>query len=837
MTVSMDQPNQVRRERRIIERPRLIKMLDECEARVILLLAPAGYGKTTLARQWAKTLNGVVWLSLTPAHRDVARFAEDLAAGIDRIGGKASGIVSEHIRSRSNPQRSAREIGKALVMQLHDARAQWVIFDDYHEIGVCPEIDDLTTVIVDNSDARVIVASRVRPPWATHRRIVYGEFGEIGKEALAMDDGESRQVLGQRPDLNRLIERAQGWPAVLGLAANARQAKPPTDVLTSELYFYFAEELYQSLEERLQQQLLRLALIPELTQDATARELGKDAAVVIDRAGEIGLMSGDSKELHPLIRDFLLEKLAEAPGAELMVRKAARTCVDSGRWDRALELALRFDLGDMVQALLEAAYKPLLRSGHLGTLLTFASSVRVTPSFPAPVVDLVDADVALRDGAFELASKLAERVRQNVPPGHELSSRASAIVGQCAYSQARLEAAERAYHDAHSSAMDDLDEGEALYGWALSAIQGEIELPEMVLARLAQRRCSSPLDLVRHGSVELARRRFGAGYAGELDIDESLHALSRVDDPRARSSLTLSTAYALALRSDYRQAADYAALAERDVDEFDLEFARPHGHATVALVALGLRRFGLAARRLQLVEDAARARPVGHHVLNARIIRIRLALQTGDFDRAHQLCAAPATEPAIQSLHGEYLAIRALALAIIGDEAGARINSIEALRKTTAVEVRVLAKAAEAVVDANRGSEQACLDLFALATALGAWDPVITALRSSRALSDLAAGRTELHEPLESLYERSNDLALARRAGFRTRSSRTPEQLLSPRELEVFGLLGNGFRNREIAKALVISESTTKVHVRHILEKLGVRTRTEAVARFRMRDV
>jgi LuxR family transcriptional regulator, maltose regulon positive regulatory protein len=837
MTVSIDQPKQLRRERRIIERPRLIKMLDDCEARVILLLAPAGYGKTTLARQWAKTLNGVVWLSLTPAHRDVARFAEDLAAGIDRIGGKASGIVGEHIRSRSNPQRSAREIAKALVKQLHDARAQWVVLDDYHELGACPEIDDLTTVIVENSEARVVVASRVRPAWATHRRVVYGEFAEIGKVLLAMDDGESRQVLGPRPELFPLIERAQGWPAVLGLAANTKRGQPPTDVLTSELYFYFAEELYQSVGEQLQQQLIRLALIPELTQDATAKELGKDATAVIERAQEIGLMSGDSRDLHPLIREFLLEKLAEEPRAEQMARRAARTCVESARWDRALELALRFDLEDMVESLLEAAYKPLLRSGHLGTLSMFASSVRTTPSFAAPVVDLVDADVALRDGAYDLASKLAERVRQNLPSGHELASRASAIVGQSAYSQARLEVAEGAYHDAHSSAMDDLDEADALYGWALSAIQGEVGMPEMVLARLAQRRCSSPLDLVRHGSVELARRRFGAGYAGQLDVEESLHALSRVDDPRARSSLTFSTAYALALRGEYRQAADYAALAERDVDEFDLEFARPHGHGTVALVALGLRRFGLAARRLQLVEDAARARPLGHHVLNARIIRIRLALQTGEFERARQLSLAPATEPAIQSLHGEYLAIRALALAVLGDEVGARDNATEALGKTTAVEVRVLAKAAEAVVEANGGNAQACLELFEIAAELGVWDPVVAALRSSRTLSDLAAGATELQEVLESLYERSNDLALARRAGFRTRSSRTPEQVLSPRELEVFGLLGNGFRNREIARALVISESTTKVHVRHILEKLGVRTRTEAVARFRMFDL
>ena len=88
MDLSRQQPR-LRRERRIIERPRLIKLLDECEAPIILLLAPAGYGKTTLARQWAKTLNGAIWVSLTPAHRDVARLAEDIASGIDALGGQA----------------------------------------------------------------------------------------------------------------------------------------------------------------------------------------------------------------------------------------------------------------------------------------------------------------------------------------------------------------------------------------------------------------------------------------------------------------------------------------------------------------------------------------------------------------------------------------------------------------------------------------------------------------------------------------------------------------------------------------------------------------------------
>ncbi len=59
----------------------------------------------------------------------------------------------------------------------------------------------------------------------------------------------------------------------------------------------------------------------------------------------------------------------------------------------------------------------------------------------------------------------------------------------------------------------------------------------------------------------------------------------------------------------------------------------------------------------------------------------------------------------------------------------------------------------------------------------------------------------------------------------------TPDTLLSPRELEVLGLIARGFRNQDIGRALFIAESTTKVHIRHIFEKLGVHTRAEAVAR------
>lgn len=58
----------------------------------------------------------------------------------------------------------------------------------------------------------------------------------------------------------------------------------------------------------------------------------------------------------------------------------------------------------------------------------------------------------------------------------------------------------------------------------------------------------------------------------------------------------------------------------------------------------------------------------------------------------------------------------------------------------------------------------------------------------------------------------------------------TPGQDLTGRELEILGLMIEGLNNTQIAAKLVISPSTVKSHVSSILSKLGVASRTEAVA-------
>ena len=120
MAASAAQPKVVRRESRIIERPRLIKLLDETDARTILLLAPAGYGKTTLARQWAKTLNGAIWVTLSAEDRDIAAIATKVARAGDPDELGAPAYVTTYLKAHPNPQRMATEMARVVADQLRD---------------------------------------------------------------------------------------------------------------------------------------------------------------------------------------------------------------------------------------------------------------------------------------------------------------------------------------------------------------------------------------------------------------------------------------------------------------------------------------------------------------------------------------------------------------------------------------------------------------------------------------------------------------------------------------------------------------------------------------------
>jgi len=183
-------------------------------------------------------------------------------------------------------------------------------------------------------------------------------------------------------------------------------------------------------------------------------------------------------------------------------------------------------------------------------------------------------------------------------------------------------------------------------------------------------------------------------------------------------------------------------------------------------------------------------------------------------------------------MHGEYLATRAVGHALVGSDEAALEAAKLACDTSISSEVAVLAEGARAIVSASAGDAEAAANLITEAQARQTWDPVVCAVRASSTLAACLAGQDQLRPVLQRLYGLSNDQGLARKARMRTPALRDVGTTLTPREAEVLELMAEGYRNREIAEAFVISQSTVKIHVRHILEKLGVRTRTEAVARY-----
>jgi ATP/maltotriose-dependent transcriptional regulator MalT len=836
MTAGARQSKPVRRERRIIERPRLIKMLDECDARVILLLAPAGYGKTTLARQWAKSLNGSIWVTLTPAHRDVVTFAEDIGLGLGRLGdGESTTFIRKYVRARSNPQRAARDIGIALSERIRIARTQWLVLDDYHEINAARDVDDMVRVVVEHTNARLLIATRTRPSWATSRRKLYGEILEMDQLQLAMNESESARLVGNSSERERLLSQARGWPALLGLAAGMGDA-PMQEELSTSLYEYLAEEVFQSVSPSLQDQLLALSLLPDLSQAQLSRRFGSQSAAVVAQGRDCGLLTGEgAPELHPLVRDFLLAKLQRSPEGRHLARDAVASCLRCERWDGAVELIERFGLQEMARPALEQAYSPLVRSGRIGSVSRFAAQLRSDLPETPPVVDLTDAEVALRDGEYRLAAEIIRRARPRFPELHPLRSRAAAVEGAATFQLAQFVESENAFEAARQEATDGNDRAEALHGLALAAIFGEQPSANARLEALGKlaHSTSAPLDVARYAAAALTRMRIGSGFIDSPFVEDALRALPKVEDPRARTSVMLTITYCLALQCEFARAKELAQQMLAEVDAYQLEFARPHAAWNLAFVELGMRRFSAADRHLRAVEDAVHANPHPHHLLNARVLRSRLLMELARLEDAYKAVRTSVEGAATPAMHGEYIATRALVLSLLGLDQEAVEMAAVATRISISSEVQVLADGVSSIVAARNGDDVGASKLMETARTNRTWEPVVCCLRASPKLFASLAGQDDLRPQLEWLFARSNDRALARRAGFRTRTNRGPAEILSPREQEVLGLMAQGYRNREIAAAFVISESTVKVHARHIYEKLGVRTRTQAVAQFR----
>jgi LuxR family transcriptional regulator, maltose regulon positive regulatory protein len=821
--------------RNIIERPRLTRMLDETSARVILLLAPAGYGKTTLARQWiASRSHG--WYQATPSATDVAALVLGLSRCLSDEHSKARCTTAEWLKITPEPQRNV-EAAAELLSQccLRSEKVVWLVIDDYHLL-LSHESERLVQELVSQTDLRLLLTTRSRPDWITARDVLYGHVYELGQQALSMTDDEAASVLSD--ERSAFISYSYGWPAVLALAAIANTGPPPeTDRLPSDLHDFFAEELFATLSDRDSGNLCRLALLPDLSPQLVRNLFGDAAEEVLAVGINSGFLVGRGRavpELHPLLRRFLREKLAlhDDRARDAVIGDALRVLLEAGRWEDAFDLAMRFDRLDVafLEELLARSLSDLLEHGRIETVRRWCESGRAT-GLLSPLFELLEAETLFREGWHERAFIMAGRASTELQDS-PLLAEALCLAGQSAHLADLPEDARQYFAEARHHAQTEADLQRALWGQFTTTVElGDAGAAE-ILQEFEGAGTASIDHLVRTQNGWLYLQMKTGSLLVALDGARPIFSLvQRARDPLIRVSFLNIYAGTLRLAGRYKASAEAISMAFEDIESYRLDFARPHLLLTKAAVHGAVGEFTQAHRALAEVDDLTSGTQDAYSALGSATSRCRLLLMEGAAADAAAATQKACRETLAPGQRAEYLASRALALDLLGDGEQASELLKRADNLCAEPESDILCEWVRVLMMLRRDEEvgrSMIYQAFAHTLELGLTDTVILGYRvDPRILEELARHETFRSE-LTVILEAAHDYSRASAVGIKLERPVSGPDTLTGREQEVFALICEGRNNKEIASVLFLSTATVKVHVRNILKKLGVRTRTEA---------
>ena len=426
---------------KVVVRARLIERLDEgrsAGAKLTLISAPAGFGKTTLVSEWLETQNGspsvhpqskvknrTAWLSLDEGDSDPTRFLTYLIASLQTLAPELGKGALEALQAGQS-QPSPESILTALLNEITTIADPFLlVLDDYHVID-SRAVDQALGFLVEHLPPRMhlVITTREDPALPIPRLRVRRQLTELRAADLRFTSAEASEFLGQvmglhisAEELAALEDRTEGWIAGLQLAALSMQGN--RDVAGFIQAFagdhryivdYLAEEVLLRQPEPIRNFLLQTAILDRLNGplcDAVTGQEGGTARLESLQRGNFFLIPLDDKRqwyrYHHLFGDVLrMHLMAEQPDqVPILHRRAGEWFEQNGLRSDAVHHALVGMDFDRAAELIERAVPVMRQSRQEFTLLGWLQALPRDVIHRRPVLGIHYVGTLLQNGHLE----------------------------------------------------------------------------------------------------------------------------------------------------------------------------------------------------------------------------------------------------------------------------------------------------------------------------------------------------------------------------------------------------------------------------------------------------
>ena len=356
----------------LVSRPRLLAALRTgLERKLTVIIAPAGFGKTTLVAELARELHLAAWLTLDPGDRDLSLFAHYLVEAFAQVYPTFGSETRAWLAATPAPAAEIEDFVATLLAELEACGDERLVLflDDFHEVGASDGITHLLDLLLRYLPPHVhlVVSTRAGPAFTTTRLIVQQQVSGLGTEDLRFTVAEAESWLSARPvspdpqEAQHLIAATEGWITGMILQTAADSIPAAGGLPSGQLYSYLSREVLERQPPEIQQFLQRAAVLTHLTVPLCAEVLGvSNAAVMLRQVAEqpLFLTAAGGRDvsyyrLHQLFREFLAQRLRTSAPDEFVQlhRRAAHYFEQHGEVGLAMEHLIAVESWDEAAAL------------------------------------------------------------------------------------------------------------------------------------------------------------------------------------------------------------------------------------------------------------------------------------------------------------------------------------------------------------------------------------------------------------------------------------------------------------------------------------------------------